>query len=63
MNFLELGGRQHGLGVALEGLELVGEAELLEQPADALGAGFLQPGSLVRGVHTHMHIYGMNEYQ
>ncbi|MNC65985.1 hypothetical protein D3C75_1163350 [compost metagenome] len=42
MDGLELGGRQEAGGVALVGLDLVGQAQLFEQPDDALGAGLVQ---------------------
>ncbi|CAJ1887474.1 hypothetical protein OEJJJPPD_03158 [Aeromonas salmonicida] len=38
----QLGRRQKDGGVALVGLDLVGQAKLFEQPDDALGAGFVQ---------------------
>lgn len=38
VNLFELGGRQHGLLVAVEDFELIGNAELLEEPDDALRA-------------------------
>ena len=34
---LELGRRQEGGGIALVGLDLVGQAQLFKQPDDALG--------------------------
>ncbi len=37
----ETGGREHGF--ALVGFKGVGEAELLEEPEDALGAGLFEP--------------------
>lgn len=45
MGFLELLGSQH-VGSSLVGLEFIVDLELLEEPEDALGAGFLQPVSL-----------------
>lgn len=42
MDVLELFWGEH-VGAALEGLELVGEVEFLEEPEDALGAGMFQP--------------------
>ena len=39
---LELGRRQKGGGIALVSLDLIGQAQLFEQPDDALGAGFVQ---------------------
>ncbi|KFY44725.1 hypothetical protein V495_03292 [Pseudogymnoascus sp. VKM F-4514 (FW-929)] len=40
----ELGGGEVSLWVAVEDFEIVGETELGEEPEDALGAGFLEPG-------------------
>lgn len=43
VDLFKLGGRQHGLLVAVEDFELVGDAELLEKPYDALRARLLEP--------------------
>jgi hypothetical protein len=45
VDFLELGGCEHVL-VAVEYLDLVREAELLEQPDDTLSAGVVEPACL-----------------
>lgn len=42
MNLLELLGGQH-VGASLVSLEFIVDLELLEEPEDSLGAGFLQP--------------------
>ncbi len=47
---LELGRREAGLLVAVEDFDLVGDAELLEEPDDALGAGLLEPAMGGRGM-------------
>jgi hypothetical protein len=45
----QLGGGEVCLGVAVEDFEIVGETELGEEPEDALGAGFLEPGGVSGG--------------
>jgi hypothetical protein len=42
MNGFQLGRRQKGGGIALIRLDLIGLAQLFEQPDNALGAGFVQ---------------------
>ena len=50
----QLLGREHVLA-ALEGLQLIGKVELLEEPDDALSAGLLEPG-LVSGIVAASYI-------
>lgn len=47
VDLLELGGCEV-VGAALEDLEVIGEVEFFEEPEDALGAGFFEPGGMVR---------------
>ena len=49
MDFSELGRRQHRLPVALVADHLVGRAQLLEQPQDALGARVVEVMDLDHG--------------
>jgi hypothetical protein len=42
MDLCEFGRRQPGLGVALIALHLIGRAQLLQQPQDALRTGVVE---------------------
>lgn len=44
VDLLELRGREHGGLVAVVELDVVGEAQLLEEPEDALSPGEVEPG-------------------
>jgi hypothetical protein len=44
MDLFQFIGRCH-VGFALEGLDLIGEVEFLQEPDDPLGTGLFQPGS------------------
>ena len=49
VHLLELLGAEH-VGASLEGFEIIVDAEFFEEPEDALGSGFLQPGWSVPGL-------------